>query len=89
MKELTIQVDGVLGISEWKVRIKPKNERGWDMWSYGSVWNNVLGKNEQKWRKKTRGNKYLVGETLEGIITNLLTCGDYTRNKTLLSIRDI
>jgi len=91
-KELTIEVEGIMGSHEWLIRLKPKSlngQKGWDFWSYSTVWNEKLDKNEERWVKKTRGNKYLKGETLQDAINNLLTCGDYTLSKTLINTKDI
>ena len=79
MKEITIRANGIIsGLFDYKVRVKPK-QNGWDIWF----------QRNGRWVKKTRGNSFLRAETLDDVINQCLSCGDYCLGKTLISIIEV
>ena len=68
---LTINYQSIFGDSVGKARLK-KKKQGWDYWTQLS---------SGEWKKVTRGNKYLVGETLEQAISNIEAGGEYSDRK--------
>lgn len=77
MKEryrLLVRYDGIFGVSESPAILQKKNI-GWDYW----VWSDA----RQKFKKITRGQKYLMGERLEDAIDNIEMGGGYCRRKVI------
>jgi len=75
---LTIKYDGIFGISEGKARLKRKCKEGWDYWVECNG----------KMKKLTRGNKILIGETLQDAIRNIEQGGEYY-NRKVIKIEEI
>ena len=71
--ELTIAYDSIFGYYEKKAWLKKKT-KGYDYW--------IESSNGGK-QKVTKGNKYLVGETLEDAIKNVEQGNDYAARKVI------
>ena len=69
---LTINYLSIFGDSTGQARLK-KKEKGWDYWT----------EHADKWKKITRGRKYLIGETLEQVIANIERGGEYSDRKVI------
>jgi len=82
MEQITIKITDIFSETHfvnYKLQEKIRgNQRGWDFW--------IL--NNNKWQKKTRGNKYLIGNTFDDAVKNLLTCGEYVFKKELVTIKE-
>lgn len=69
--ELVIEYDGLFGVSTEKSWLK-KLPVGWNYWVTDS---------SGKIKKITRGNKYLIGESLNDVIANINRGGEYVNRK--------